>query len=186
MIDGAFIQLLKDTFLKADPEYHIDRQPDYEPLGIRLIQKYCGGWDPRTRTRYEHKSWVVNGDTYTNPLTGEANKTRWDMSTDGEHLIYRLFNGNFNVIDVERIVSFLFSAPDLPVASDGGGQTHPSYRLRQPSIESWYILSNPGTSWFRQRTEGMEVVGGTEGETSRFRRQTETVRRGRRGRFILV
>ncbi len=87
MKDGAFIELLKDTFLKSDPEYHVDRQADYEPLGIRMIQKYCGSMDPRTHTRFDHKSWVVNGETYTDLSSGEAFKTRWDMSTDGQYFV---------------------------------------------------------------------------------------------------
>jgi hypothetical protein len=103
MKDESFIELLKDTFLKENPEYHIDRQSDYEPMGIRLIQKYGGGMDPRQQAKYVNKSWVLNRDMYTDPSSGEMFKTRWDMSTDGEYLIYSLFNGIFYLIEAEQM-----------------------------------------------------------------------------------
>jgi hypothetical protein len=103
MNDKTFIEILRQTFLEADPDFRIDDIMGYEKLGIRMVEKYQGVQDPRNTGLYSRKNWAIGEPLATERRTQTSQTGRWDMSDDGECLCFRLHSNCHYLLETEKM-----------------------------------------------------------------------------------
>jgi hypothetical protein len=105
--DDTFIDTLKTIFLVNQPKLDINlmQWPEYEKMGIRLIEIKNHSSDLRKFSPFNNKEWIIQSDLFDgisdNHLYEKNGK--WDMTSDGDFLCYRWSRNFFIIYKIEKI-----------------------------------------------------------------------------------
>jgi hypothetical protein len=105
--DESFISMINNLFIVGQPKIDINLMiwPDYESIGIRLIEIEMGPSDIRQFSFFNNRKWIVDAELfdgmYNHHIFGKNGK--WDMTSDGDFLCYRWSLSTYILYKVEKI-----------------------------------------------------------------------------------
>jgi hypothetical protein len=104
MKSERFIEILKESFIKDDPTFELDDLLAYETKAVRLVQTgRVYREDIMKLPQFLGREWLLKDRTYTDPATGETHPTRWNMTTDGDYLLFTYNQMLFFIIEAEEL-----------------------------------------------------------------------------------